>query len=259
MVGRVPSGHRAGRAERAGGKDSRCSNATLGGGQCGWAAHTPCSSDERACGIDALGYLSDEQLMAEAATWRVMLAPIFATTGANTKVILALQLGLPLVTTAAAAAPFGLAAGGDGGFLSNATPTAEQIARAGGIGGTAAGGIGGAAAAVGSSGGAAAVRSRQRRSWPRSPYIHTYMHAYMHACMHTGGLDTAGAGRAHRPSALGAARCRTPRRCWHPPIASARTQQRAGRGCACNAAMGGAYTRPAPTRATCIVGSPHGR
>lgn len=37
--------------------------------------------------IDAqvLGYMSDEQLRIEASSWRVMIVPIFATTGLNTK------------------------------------------------------------------------------------------------------------------------------------------------------------------------------
>ena len=35
-----------------------------------------------------------------------MVAPIRATTGINTKLLVALELGVPLVATAAAAAPF---------------------------------------------------------------------------------------------------------------------------------------------------------
>ena len=124
IVGRVPTGHRPGRREARGGKDAPCNaTAATGGGQCGWAAHTQCAARPSSCGIDSLGYLSDAQLRSEASEWRLMLAPIFATTGANTKLLLGLQLGLPIVSTRAAAAPFGLAGGeeqawsggGDGG------------------------------------------------------------------------------------------------------------------------------------------------
>jgi hypothetical protein len=103
IVGRVPSGHRAGRREGAGGKNAPCAGAP---GRCGWAFATPCASSPSACGVDTLGYLSDESLVEESRHWRLMLVPIFATTGVNTKLLLGLQLGLPVVSTAAAAAPF---------------------------------------------------------------------------------------------------------------------------------------------------------
>ena len=106
IVGRVPSGHRAGRQERRGGKDAPCNASTEA--ECGWAMGTRCALRPARCGIDTLGFLSDEELLTEVASWRLMVAPIFATTGANTKLLLGLQLGLPLVSTRAAAAPFGL-------------------------------------------------------------------------------------------------------------------------------------------------------
>jgi len=55
--------------------------------------------------------LSDEELQLEAEKWRLAIIPIFATTGANTKILFALQHGIPIVSTVAAAAPFAL---GDG-------------------------------------------------------------------------------------------------------------------------------------------------
>ena len=58
--------------------------------------------------MDTLGYLSDDELAAEAARWALFLVPIFATTGVNTKLLLGLELGLPVVSTVAAAAPFHL-------------------------------------------------------------------------------------------------------------------------------------------------------
>ena len=105
IVGRVPTGHRAGRRERHGGKDAPCAADEP---RCGWAAATPCAGAEAACGIDALGYVSDEALRSEARAWRLLLVPIFASTGANTKLLLGLQLGLPIVSTVAAAVPFGI-------------------------------------------------------------------------------------------------------------------------------------------------------
>lgn len=106
LVGRVPTGHRAGRHERLGGKNAECNTSIEE--HCGWAMGTVCARRPDLCGIDTLGYLSDAELRGETARWRIMLVPIFATTGANTKLLLGLQLGLPLVSTRAAAAPFGL-------------------------------------------------------------------------------------------------------------------------------------------------------
>lgn len=111
LVGRLPSAHQAGQRERLGGKNAAC-DATAGSADrlrgCGWAWGTPCALDEAACGVDTLGYLSDDELAAEAARWALFLVPIFATTGVNTKLLLGLELGLPVVSTVAAAAPFDL-------------------------------------------------------------------------------------------------------------------------------------------------------
>ena len=128
LVGRLPTGHQAGMRERRGGKNAPCGGSDSGVSgaaaagedendasdpqhieQCGWAYATPCSGNESACGLDALGYFSDEELRIEMAQWNLMIAPIFATTGANTKILLGLQAGLPIVATRAAAAPFGIA------------------------------------------------------------------------------------------------------------------------------------------------------
>ena len=79
--------------------------------------------------MDTLGYLPTAQLLREAATWRLLLVPVFATTGANTKVLLGLQLGLPIVSTPAAAAPFGLHSAEDGASLGE-TPTLLAAAAA---------------------------------------------------------------------------------------------------------------------------------
>ena len=119
VVGRIPTGHRAGSKERAGGKDAPCSSGATADAptsRCGWGWGTPCAANESAaCGVDALGYLSDEALEQEASTWSLVVAPIFATTGANTKLLFALSRGLPVVATRAAAAPFGIDGGGGGG------------------------------------------------------------------------------------------------------------------------------------------------
>lgn len=105
LVGRIPTGHRAGTGERRGGKEAACREDEH---SCGWAAATPCFGREASCGIDSLGYLSDGELLAETRRWSILLVPIFATTGANTKLLLGLQLGLPIISTIAAALPFGL-------------------------------------------------------------------------------------------------------------------------------------------------------
>ena len=75
---------------------------------CGWAWGTPYAGNEQAAGIDTLGFLEAEPMRVEVLSWRLMIAPIRATTGINTKLLVAFELGVPLVATAAAAAPFGL-------------------------------------------------------------------------------------------------------------------------------------------------------
>ena len=108
VVGRVPSGHRAGSRERRNKTLSAHVSCASDDVHCGWAWGTACAGREAACGVDVLGYLSEAQLEEEAARWKGLLAPIFASTGVNTKLLLGLQLGLPIVTTEAAAVPFEL-------------------------------------------------------------------------------------------------------------------------------------------------------
>ena len=105
LVGRMPSGHSAGQRERHGGKSAPCAPSER---RCGWAWGSECANREAACGIDSLGYLSDGELVAELSRWRVMLVPIFATTGVNTKLLLGLEYGVPIVATSAAAAPLAI-------------------------------------------------------------------------------------------------------------------------------------------------------
>ena len=106
IVGREPDAHRPGERPRGGRR--RCAAGEV---HCGWAWSTPCEANTSACGVDALGYLSAAALRREAARWQLLVVPIFASTGANTKVLLGLQLGLPIVATPAAVAPFGLRPG----------------------------------------------------------------------------------------------------------------------------------------------------
>jgi len=84
-----------------------------GGRRCGWAWGTRFASREVENGIDELGFLPSPVMVTEVLTWRVMIVPIRATTGINTKLLVALELGVPLVVTTAAAMP----------FLLDATPT----------------------------------------------------------------------------------------------------------------------------------------
>jgi hypothetical protein len=39
-------------------------------------------------------------------SWRLMIVPVLRTTGVNTKILVALELGVPLVITPVAASPF---------------------------------------------------------------------------------------------------------------------------------------------------------
>ena len=72
--------------------------------RCGWAWGTPYDGQEAASGIDVLGFVDD--LEQEVRSWRAMVVPVLYTTGINTKVYTALRLGVPVVITPAAAAPF---------------------------------------------------------------------------------------------------------------------------------------------------------
>jgi len=56
--------------------------------------------------VDSLGFLSQEAMVHEILSWRSMVVPVLHTTGINTKVYTALALGVPLIITPAAAAPF---------------------------------------------------------------------------------------------------------------------------------------------------------
>eukprot|EP00966_Prymnesium_polylepis_P327388 7383271-Prymnesium_polylepis.1 len=83
---------------------------------CGWAWGTMYSGAEQSLvpvpaaspadhlpqaenGIDELGYLSAEGLLEEVLSWRLMIVPVLRTTGVNTKILVALELGVPLVIT----------------------------------------------------------------------------------------------------------------------------------------------------------------
>jgi hypothetical protein len=63
---------------------------------CGWAWGTPYAGAEKENGIDELGYLSAEELLVEVLSWRLMIVPVLRTTGVNTKILVALELGVPL-------------------------------------------------------------------------------------------------------------------------------------------------------------------
>jgi len=73
---------------------------------CGWAWGTPFLGQEAEHGVDSLGFLSQEAMVHEILSWRSMVVPVLHTTGINTKVYTALALGVPLIITPAAAAPF---------------------------------------------------------------------------------------------------------------------------------------------------------
>lgn len=73
--------------------------------RCGWAWGTEYAMRERENGIDALGFLSEAQMLDELRTWRAMVVPILRSTGVNTKLFPALQLGIPIILTSVAASP----------------------------------------------------------------------------------------------------------------------------------------------------------
>jgi hypothetical protein len=73
---------------------------------CGWAWGTPYSGAEAENGIDELGYLSADEMLDEVLSWRLFIVPVLRTTGINTKILVALELGVPLVITPVAASPF---------------------------------------------------------------------------------------------------------------------------------------------------------
>ena len=93
-----------------------------GSSRCGWAWGTPFEGREKENGIDELSFLNQEGMLYEAMSWRGMVAPIRATTGINTKLLVSLELGVPLMVTTAAAAPLNL------GLYSNRSTGAALLA-----------------------------------------------------------------------------------------------------------------------------------
>lgn len=73
--------------------------------RCGWAWSTSYAGHEASGGVDELGFISDEAMLAELLTWRAMVVPILRSTGVNTKILPALQWGVPIVLTSVAASP----------------------------------------------------------------------------------------------------------------------------------------------------------
>ena len=102
LVGRPPGTH-----SNASGAWPCDARETPGRPHCGWAWGTRYAGAEAAAGIDSLGFLEPAEMRSEVLSWRLMVAPIRATTGINTKLLVALELGIPVVATSAAAAPFG--------------------------------------------------------------------------------------------------------------------------------------------------------
>ena len=129
------------------------STAAERGPRCGWAWGTIYAGVEAANGIDELGYLPSDAMVREILTWRAMVAPIRATTGINTKLLVALELGVPLIATSAAAAPLGLAAsGGSGGGEDGSAGVGGGESGSVGVGGDSSGlGGGGGSASAGAS------------------------------------------------------------------------------------------------------------
>ena len=97
-----------------------CGGSTGSAVRCGWAWGTPYEGRERESGIDEVGFVPSAAMTAEVLSWRAMVAPIRATTGINTKLLLALELGVPLVVTSAAAEPLELKQ-----LTSDGTPSAH--------------------------------------------------------------------------------------------------------------------------------------
>ena len=97
-----------------------------GAPRCGWAWGTPYLGTEKKNGIDELGFLTSPQMIAELRIWRAMIAPIRATTGINTKLLVALELGVPLVLTRAAASPLGLDAPAEASTAAPAALLADE-------------------------------------------------------------------------------------------------------------------------------------
>jgi glycosyltransferase involved in cell wall biosynthesis len=73
--------------------------------RCGWAWGTSYAGSEETGGIDELGFVADEVMIQELRSWKAMVVPILRSTGVNTKIMPALQLGIPIVLTSVAASP----------------------------------------------------------------------------------------------------------------------------------------------------------
>lgn len=76
--------------------------------RCGWAWRTPFAGNEVVHGIDELGFVSDDVMFSELTSWTAMVVPILHSTGVNTKLLPALQWGVPIVLTSVAASPLGI-------------------------------------------------------------------------------------------------------------------------------------------------------
>lgn len=87
--------------------------------RCGWAWGTQYAGREAESGIDALGFVSDTQLVAELLSWRAMVVPILRSTGVNTKLLPALQWGVPIVLTTVAANPLAIPPDGSVALLAD--------------------------------------------------------------------------------------------------------------------------------------------
>ena len=101
LVGRPPGTHSNASGAWPSTRARRRAGRTVGG-----RGHTVAGA-EAAAGIDSLGFLELAEMRSEVLSWRLMAAPIRATTGINTKLLVALELGIFVVATSAAAAPFG--------------------------------------------------------------------------------------------------------------------------------------------------------
>jgi hypothetical protein len=87
--------------------------------RCGWAWGTQYASRETENGIDALGFVPDADMVTELLSWRAMVVPILRSTGVNTKLLPALQWGVPIVLTSVAANPLAIPSDGSVALIAN--------------------------------------------------------------------------------------------------------------------------------------------
>ena len=73
--------------------------------RCGWAWGTEYAGMEEEHGIDALGFTEEAEMLRDLLSWDAMVVPILRSTGVNTKLLPALQWGVPIVLTSVAASP----------------------------------------------------------------------------------------------------------------------------------------------------------